>query len=81
MLWVFFHRHSSDKIYSLKLYHLLNFTLHSKANACNISTSITFYMQMRVEKKTNLLSIEFIGTSANSVHESVVQIMLYSDLW
>ena len=48
----FFHRHSSDKIYSLKLYHLLNVTLHSKANALNIGTCFRFYMQMRVEKKT-----------------------------
>ena len=39
------------RIYSLKLYHLLNFTLHSKANACNIDTFIRFYIQMRVEKK------------------------------
>ena len=52
MLWGFFHIHSSDKIYSLKLYHLLNFTLHSKANACNIGTSFRFYMQMREEKNT-----------------------------
>jgi hypothetical protein len=44
---------SSDKICSLKLYHLLNFTLYSKANACNIDTYIRFYMQ-------KLLSIEFI---------------------
>ena len=66
---LFFHRHSSDKIYNLKLYHLLNFTLHSKANACNIGTFIRFYMQMRVEKKTKLLSIEFIGTSHNSVQQ------------
>ena len=49
---LFFYRHSRDKIYSLKLYHLLNFTLHSKGNACNIGTFIRFYMQMRVEKKT-----------------------------
>ena len=32
-----------NKIYSLKLYHLLNITLHSKANACNISTCFRFY--------------------------------------
>ena len=50
MLWGFFHMHSNDKIYSLKLYHLLNFTLHSKANACNTGTCFRFYMQMRVEK-------------------------------
>ena len=49
-LGVFFLRHSSNKIYSLKLYHLINFTLHSKANACNIGTCFRFYMQMRVEK-------------------------------
>ena len=64
---LFFHRHSSDKIYSLKLYHLLNFTLHSKANACNIGTFIRFYMQMRVEKQTKLLPIESIVASHNSV--------------
>ena len=49
--FVFFHRHSSDKIYGALLYHLLNFTLHSKANACNIGTFIRFYMQMQVEIK------------------------------
>ena len=48
---VYIHRHSSYKIYSLKLYQLLNFTLHSKANACNIETCFKFYMQMWVEKK------------------------------
>ena len=46
----FFHRQSSDKIYRLKLYHLLNCTLHSKANAWNIGTCFRFYMQMQVEK-------------------------------
>ena len=45
----FFHIHSSDKIYSLYLYHLLNFTLHFKANACNIGTCFRFYTQMQVE--------------------------------
>ena len=64
---IFFHRHSNDKIYSLKLYQLLNFTLHSKANACNIGTCFRFYMQMRVEKTPKLLHIEFIVTSHNSV--------------
>ena len=34
------------KIYSLKLYHLLNFTLHSKADAYSIGTCFIFYMQM-----------------------------------
>ena len=67
MLCVFFHRHSSDKIYSALLYHLLNFTLHSKANACNIDTFIRFYMQMRVEKNTKHLPIDSIGHSHNSV--------------
>ena len=42
-------RYSSKKIHGLKLYHLLNFTLHSKGNACNIGSFIRFYMQMRVE--------------------------------
>ena len=63
---LFFHRHSSDKIYSLKLYHLLKVTLHSKANACSIGTFIRFYMQMRVEKKTKHLPIDSIGHSHNS---------------
>ena len=45
--------------------YLLNFTLHSKANACNIGTFIRFYMQMRVEKKH--LPIDSIGYSHNSV--------------
>ena len=67
MLWVFFHRHSSDKIYSLKLYHLLNVTLHSKANACNIGTLIKFYMQMQVEK-TKAFAKDSIGHSHNSVY-------------
>ena len=57
----FFHRHSSDKIYSLKLYHLLNFTLHSKANACNIGTFIKFYMQMQVEKTHKTFASRFYG--------------------
>ena len=50
MLWFFFHMHSINEIYCLKLYHLLNFTLHSKENACNIGTFIRFYMQMRMAK-------------------------------
>jgi hypothetical protein len=44
----------------------MHFTQHSKANAFNIGTFIRFYMQMQVEKN-NLLSIEFINTSHNSV--------------
>jgi hypothetical protein len=43
--------HSSNKIDSLKLYHLLNFTLHSKANACKIVTCFRSSMQMWVKKK------------------------------
>ena len=46
-----------DKIYSIKLYDLLNFTIHSKANACNIDTFIRFYMQMWVESKANASNI------------------------
>ena len=61
---LFFHRHSSDKIYSALLYRLINFTLNSKANACNISTFIRFYMQMRGEKKH--LPVDYIGHSHNS---------------
>ena len=57
MLWFFFPYALFDKIYSLKLYHLLNFTLHSKANACNIGTFIRFYMQMWVESKANACNI------------------------
>ena len=64
---LFFHKRSSDKIYNLKLYHLLNVTLHSKANVCNIGTLIRFYMQMRVEQKTKHLPIDSIGHSQNSV--------------
>ena len=44
----------------------MHFTQHSKANTFNIGTFIRLYMQMRVEKKM-FLSIEFIGTSHNSV--------------
>ena len=55
----FFHKRSSDKIYNLKLYHLLNVTLHSKANVCNIGTLIRFYMQMRVEKKDKAFAYRF----------------------
>ena len=46
------------KIYSLKLYRLLNFTLHSKANAFYIGTCFRFYTQMRIQKKTKLLPIK-----------------------
>ena len=56
---LFFHKRSSDKIYNLKLYHLLNVTLHSKANVCNIGTLIRFYMQMRVEKKDKAFAYRF----------------------
>ena len=41
--------------------------LHSKANACNIGTCFRSYMQMRVEKTPELLQIEFIFSSHNSV--------------
>ena len=68
------------KIYCLKLYHLLNFTLHSKANAQTyrhlfqilyknalyIGTCFRFYTQMRVEKNPKHLHIEFIVNSHNS---------------
>ena len=67
MSCVFFHRHSSDKIYSLKLYHQLNVTLQSKAYACNVGAFIRFYMQMRVEKTTKHLHIDSISHSHNSV--------------
>ena len=55
---LFFHRHSSNEIYSLKLNHLLNFTLHFKPNACNIGTCFRFYMQMLFMVK--LQTIDFI---------------------
>ena len=64
------------KIYSLKLYHLLDFTLHSKANACNISTFIRFYCICNSYpnaggKKTKHLPIDSTGHSHNSVICSV----------
>merc|ERR1711956_83713 len=55
--FVFFPPALFNKIYSLKLYHLLNFTIHSKANACTIGTFIRFYMQMWVESKANACNI------------------------
>ena len=65
----FFHRHSL-------LYHLLNFTLHSKANVCNIDTFIRFYMQMRMEKNPKHLAIDSIGHSHNSVH-TIIHVQFY----
>ena len=47
------------KIDSALLYHLLNFTLHSKANACNIGTFIRFYMQMWVENNNKAFAYRF----------------------
>ena len=54
----YFHRHFNDKKYRLKLYRLLNWTLHSKANACNIGT---FFWKT----KTKQMHIKFIVTSHN----------------
>ena len=39
------------KIYCLMLYHLLKSTLHSKANARNMGTSVGLYMQSRLHSK------------------------------
>ena len=47
------------KIYSLKLNHLLDFTLHSKPNACKIGTFIRFQIQMRVQIKNKAFAYRF----------------------
>ena len=68
MLFCFvFRKHSSNKIYSLKLYHVLNVALLSKANVCTISTFNRFSMQMQVEKTKKHLPIDYIGHSNNGV--------------
>jgi hypothetical protein len=61
----FFDMHSRDKIYSLKLYHQINFTLHSKANACNIGTLFQILLLEHMEKKH--LPIDSMSHSHNSV--------------
>ena len=48
----------------------IEFTLHSKANACNIDTFIRFHMQIWVEKNTKHLPIDCIGHLHNSVRIS-----------
>ena len=65
--FVFFHMHSSDKIYSLKLDHLLNYK-HYKANACNIGNLFYILSLEHMEnKQTKHLPIDAIRHSHNSV--------------
>ena len=54
------------KIYSLKLYHLLNSSLHSKANAQALVLELI--PKCRQKKNPKHLHIEFIVTSHNSVN-------------
>ena len=69
MLCVFFPPAFAYKIYSLKLYHLLNFTLHSKANAYSIGTCFRFYMQMPLDIQA--LVLDFIRKCGWKKNQSI----------
>ena len=58
--------HERFTISCAKLYHLLNFTLHSKANACYKALDYRFYSLEHMEKITKHLPIDSIGHSHNS---------------
>ena len=63
---LFFHMHSSNKIYSQKL----KVALHSKANSCNIGNFVRFYLKMWVEK-TKHLPINSIDHSQKSAESEI----------